>query len=208
VSGRRGGAALLGAAALAAAGCGGGEGAERPVAPPALLAVTVRAAGAQGEMATAFAVGDGRAVTVAHAVGPRRSVLVSLPGEPARRARVVRADARLDLALLAVPGLEAPAVATAGARANEPARVLVVRDGRPRALRASVHRTITARVRDSPGAAPQDRPALELDGSVMQGDSGAPVVDGDGRVVGMVFAQAEDRDDVAYALDAREIGSP
>jgi S1-C subfamily serine protease len=36
----------------------------------------------------------------------------------------------------------------------------------------------------------------------MQGDSGAPVVDRDGRVVGMVFAQAADRDDLAYALDA------
>jgi S1-C subfamily serine protease len=38
---------------------------------------------------------------------------------------------------------------------------------------------------------------------VEQGDSGAPVLDLNGRVVGMVFAQASDRDDRAYALDAR-----
>jgi S1-C subfamily serine protease len=34
----------------------------------------------------------------------------------------------------------------------------------------------------------QVRPALELTAGVMPGDSGAPVVDGDGRVVGSVRA--------------------
>jgi S1-C subfamily serine protease len=41
----------------------------------------------------------------------------------------------------------------------------------------------------------------------MPGDSGAPVVDRDGRLIGVIFAQASDRDDLAYALDARALGA-
>jgi S1-C subfamily serine protease len=51
------------------------------------------------------------------------------------------------------------------------------------------------------------RPALELAASVMPGDSGSPVVDGRGRVVGVVFAQASDREGLAYALDAGALRS-
>ena len=40
----------------------------------------------------------------------------------------------------------------------------------------------------------------------MPGDSGAPVVDGAGAVVGIVFAQASDAEALAYALDARALG--
>jgi S1-C subfamily serine protease len=201
VSRRQAAVALASAAALAGAGCGGDG---QPAAtPPALLAVSVPASpGRPGDVATAFAAGDGRAITVAHAVGRGRAVLAARPGGRVRRVAVARADARLDLAVLAVPGLKAPALRTARARAGERVRVLVVRDGGSRSLRATVRRPITARVRDRPGGTPRTRPALELAAAVMQGDSGAPVVDRDGRVVGMVFAQAADRDDLAYALDA------
>jgi S1-C subfamily serine protease len=82
-----------------------------------------------------------------------------------------------------------------------------MRGGRSQSLPATVRRVITARVRDAPGAAVRVRPALELDAAVMQGDSGAPVLDGEGRVVGMVFAQASDREDRSYALDGRAVRS-
>jgi S1-C subfamily serine protease len=131
-------------------------------------------------------------------------VLVAAPQGAARRARVLRADVRLDLALLAVPGLKAATVRTARARAGQAARVLVVRGGRTRSLRATVRRLITANVRDAPDAVARVRPALELDAEVTQGDSGAPVLDGEGRVIGAVFAQASDRDDTAYAVDMRD----
>jgi hypothetical protein len=37
------------------------------------------------------------------------------------------------------------------------------------------------------------------------GDSGAPVVDGDGRVAGVVFARASNGSATAYAVDASAI---
>jgi S1-C subfamily serine protease len=164
-------------AAAALAGCG-----TEP--PPAVVQVH----GPDSE-ATAFAVGGGRVVTVAHVLRGDRPVLV---GE--RRARVLRVDRALDVAVL--DGGDGAAVPRTGsARAGERVSVRVLRPGGARSLPATVRRVISARI----GGA--RRPALELDAAVMPGDSGAPVVDGDGRLVGVVFAEASDRDAIAYALD-------
>jgi S1-C subfamily serine protease len=193
-------AAMAGAAALAAGGCSGDE----PLpTTPTLLKVTVPGGGLVPDVATAFAISETRAVTVAHAVGDRRTVLVAAPGERARRVRVLGIDRRLDLALLEVPGLRAPVFASERLEDGIYGWVLVLRGDRRPLLHAQLLRRITANVRDAPDAAAQVRPALELRTAVEQGDSGAPVLDLNGRVVGMVFAQASDRDDRAYALDSR-----
>jgi S1-C subfamily serine protease len=200
-------AAALLAAVLAAAlaGCGAAQppdraGAERPpAAPPAVLAVRVPTDVPSGEHATALAIGGGRALTVAHVLHAGRPVLVDR-----RRARVVRVDRRLDLSVLAVPGLRAPSPARGAARAGERVSVRVLRGGAVKALPATVRRIVTARL--SGNGPVQVRPAIELAAAVMPGDSGAPIVAPDGRVIGIVFAQASDRD-LAYALDARALGS-
>jgi len=200
VSPRWAAAALAGAAALAAAGCSG----DQPLpTTPTLLKVTVPGAGPVPEVATAFAISSTRAVTVAHAVGNRRTVLVAAPGQRAHRVRVLRTDRRLDLALLDVPGLRPPVFASERLENGIYGWVLVLRGDHRPLLHAQLLRRITANVRDAPGAAAQVRPALELRTVVEQGDSGAPVLDLNGRVVGMLFAQASDRNDRAYALDAR-----
>jgi S1-C subfamily serine protease len=142
------------------------------VAPPsAPRAVTVRAG---ADAATGFVVGDGRVLTVAHVLGPH----VRVDG---RAARLLRRDDRLDLALLAVPGVrgEAPRIAS--------------RD--PRIVRRA-----DARV-DGSG---WRRPVLELRTEVEDGDSGSPVVASDGRLVGVVFARSRVREGVAWAVDASD----
>jgi S1-C subfamily serine protease len=174
----------LAVALVLLAGCGGAE----PAPPPRVLSVHVR-----DGAATAFAVGGGRAVTVAHVLRTGRPVLVA-----ARRAQVLRVDRRLDVAVLAT-GDRGPAARTGSARAGQRVTVRVLRGGAVRSLRATVRRAISAHI----GGAV--RPALELAAAVMPGDSGAPVVDGRGGVVGVLFAQAADRDGVAYALDARAL---
>jgi S1-C subfamily serine protease len=202
VTARRAAAAVAGAAALVSAGCG----ADEPLpTTPTLLKVTVPGDGAVPDVATAFAISRTRAVTVAHVVGARRTVLVAAPGERARRVRVLRTDARLDLAVLDVRGLRAPVFAKQRLDDGIYGWVLVLRGDRRPILHAQLLRRITANVRDAPGAVAQVRPALELRTVVEQGDSGAPVLDLHGRVVGMVFAQASDRNDRAYALDAAAI---
>jgi S1-C subfamily serine protease len=187
--------------ALLAAGCGGAGAGERAADEPAVVPVHVAtAAQRSGASATAFALGRDRLVTVAHVLdGGRR---VSAGG---RRGRVLRVDRRLDVAVLDVRGVRAPPARTAAARPGERVTLRVLRSGEARSLPARVRRTITARVLGSGGPV-RIRPALELAADVMPGDSGAPVLDGRRRVVGMVFAQASDRDGVAYALDARALG--
>jgi len=140
--------------------------------PPEPLRVTVPG----GVIATAISSGPGRVLTVAHVLDGARAAWVD--GRPAR---VVRVDRRLDLAELAVPGLDAPPVRTVGSGTDAVVRVL--RDGEAVTLSAPVRRRVTASI------AGHSRPALELAATVEPGDSGAPVVDAHGRVLGIVFAR-------------------
>ena len=142
------------------------------VASPEPLRVTVPEHG----IATGVAMGDGRVLTVAHVLEGARFVRVD--GRPAR---VVRVDRRLDLAELAVPGLDAPSVRTGGLGSEAVLRVL--RDGEAVTLPAPVRRRVRASIDG------HSRPALELAATVEPGDSGAPVVDAHGRVLGIVFAR-------------------
>jgi S1-C subfamily serine protease len=176
---------LLGVAAvaLAAATAGAWAAATRGHdAPPGLVAVV-----AGGEHATGFAAGGDRVVTVAHVLDAGRA-----PSVDGRRARVIRVDRAADLALLALPGLHAAPVRT-GSGGPGGVRLL----GR----HAQVRRAITATVRGAPGAPLARRPALELAAAARPGDSGAPVLAADGRVVGVLFAASRERADTAYAVD-------
>jgi hypothetical protein len=150
------------------------------------------------EIATGFAVGAGRVLTVAH-------VLDGSPVVAGRRGRVLRVDRRLDLALLAVPGLDArePAVEPAGA--GDRLRLLRLRGGRASSLPVRVRRAIVADVR-APGAAQGwRRPGLELGAPLEAGDSGAPLVSPAGALAGVVFAASRRRPGTAYAVDATAV---
>jgi S1-C subfamily serine protease len=185
--------AALAVALLAGCGSNGPE-------QPTLLDVTVPTETPSGEHATAWAIGGGRALTVAHVLRTGHPVLAA-----ERRANVVRVDRRLDVAVLAVPDLGGREPALGEARAGDRVIVRVLRDGAARSLPATVRRVITARLT---GNGPVEvRPALELAVAVAPGDSGAPVIDARRRVAGVVFAQASDRD-LTYALDARALPPP
>jgi len=196
---RRACAAAVAVASLAvlAGGCGGSD---APRRPPQVLRVTVAAGGLVPEVATAVAVGDGRVLTVAHAVAGRGAVRVA--GRPAR---VLRVDDRLDLALLAVPGLRAPAMRLGGVARR--VTLAVLRDGRPTPLGGAVRRRVVIRFRDQPSDPPEVRPGLEVAASIDPGDSGAPVLDTRGRVLGVVYARSRDRADTAWAVDASAVRS-
>jgi S1-C subfamily serine protease len=176
--------ALVALALLAVSGCG-------DTARPAVFQVASRPT----EVATAFALGSDRAVTVAHVIDGR---VVRL--QDGRRASVRSVDQANDLAVLSVPGLHAPR--TRFRSASGDVVVLVVRRGRVVALPARVRRPIIARIRTPDGRRVVRRRALELAADIGPGDSGAPVVTHDGRVAGVVFAQSNGRDHTAYAVSA------
>lgn len=182
-------------AAGAFAGCGDDG------RPPTVVRVSVAAGGLVDRAATGVVVGDGRVLTVAHVLeGGAHRVEVG-----SRRGRVLRVDRRLDLALVAVPGLHAPDVRLASD--GDRGRLGVLRDGRAQDVAVTVRRRVTAAVRTGGAATPQDRPALELAADVLPGDSGAPVSDGDGRLLGVVFAGGAGAAGTAWAVDASAVRS-
>jgi S1-C subfamily serine protease len=184
------GVRLLCVAGVAAAALGPAAVGRAP-APPRIVAVAVGR-----EVATGFAAGGDRVVTVAHVLDGGGAVTVD-----GRVAAVVRVDRGDDLAVLALRGLRAPALRTAsGAGA---VRVLARSGDR----RARVRRHIVATVRGDAAAPASRRPALDLAADVAPGDSGAPVVDARGRVVGVLFASSSGRARTAYAVDAAALGA-
>jgi S1-C subfamily serine protease len=199
---RRALAAVCVAGALAIAAAAALRGDERP-ADPVVVRVELEGATSAAEVATGFVVGPGRVVTVAHVLNPERMLVVRSGNAAPRRAHVLREDRRNDLALIGVPGLKAAGRAAASASGD---RLLVRRGGRTTALRATIRRSIRATVR-GPDWGPYRRAALELATHVQLGDSGAPLVDAHGSVVGVLFARASSGAGTAYAVSGSAVAA-
>lgn len=155
---------------------------------------------------TGFAVADGLVVTNAHVVAGESSTGVVRDDGSSLRATVVAFDPARDLALLAVPGLDRPALPLAEPATGDRGAVF----GHPlgQALRLApfeLGRSISATGRDIYDQALTQRSVLELAASLQHGDSGSPVVRMDGDVVGVLFAVSQERSDVAYALHPDEL---
>jgi S1-C subfamily serine protease len=163
--------------------------------PSGVAAVAPVRVTAGSQIATGFAVGRDRVVTVAHVVDGA----VKVDGVAARPLRV---DRRSDLALLAVPGIAGRSSDVAAVGAADEVRIVRLRGGRPSPLSVRVGRAIVAHVRAAGAERAVSRPALELAAAVRAGDSGAPVVSESGDLAGVVFAGSNGREDTAYAVDA------
>ena len=131
-------------------------------------------------------------VTNAHVVAGQDDTRV-LPGgrEPGLDAQAVHFDPRNDLAVLRVPGLDAPALPLAAEpRPGTSAAILGFPLNGPYDVRAGrlgqTREVVTpGRLRARAGAAADRRRCA---GAVRSGNSGGPMVDGDGRVVTTIFA--------------------
>jgi S1-C subfamily serine protease len=118
-------------------------------------------------------------------------------------------DPRLDLAVLTVPGLEAPSLpwsseptgrGLTGATLGFPGgrKNLTVKP-------AAVRRRVQAVGRDIYGRETVTRDVLILADEVKRGDSGGPFVTGDGEVAGVVFAAAVSESSTGYALASESV---
>ena len=119
---------------------------------------------------------------------------------------VVVFDPQRDLAVLEVPGLQAPAL-TLGTplAANDPAVVAgFPLDGPYRLDSARVRRVIDATGSDIYGQPGIDREIYSLYARVEPGNSGGPLLSTSGKVVGIVFAKSLDDDSTGYALTLTE----
>jgi S1-C subfamily serine protease len=160
-------------------------------AKPSVVKVLGTACGL-GVEGSGWVAGDGVIVTNAHVVAGQEDTTVQLGGDPPRiDADVTLFDPDNDLAILQASGAsgapplelaQAPPAGTAGAilgyPENGPYDVVPGRLGETR--------TITSQ--DAYGRGPVQRSISPLRGLVRPGNSGGPVVDGQGRVLTTVFA--------------------
>lgn len=153
-----------------------------------------------------WAVAKNLVVTNAHVVAgePAGATYVLLPGGAKLPAAVVVYNPDVDIALLSVPGLGETPLPLARPFSGQSGAVLGHPNGQNNIAvqPATVANQVTAVGEDLYGTHKTTRQVLVLAARLTYGDSGAPMVDKAGQVVGIAFAIAPDKPTTAYALNA------
>ena len=134
---------------------------------------------------------SGLVVTNAHVIAGQDDTTVHVGDEgPALDATAVAYDPRNDIAVLRVEGLDAPALPMdSGPEPGTSGAILGFPENGPYDVRAArIGPTRIVRSQDSYGRGPVDRPMTVIRGLVRSGNSGGPIVDGEGEVLTTVFA--------------------
>ncbi|GAA2747699.1 MarP family serine protease [Terrabacter aerolatus] len=159
----------------------------------------------RGQEGTGWVLSPGRIVTNAHVVAGADEVRVQ-GGDQTLRARVVVFDPRRDLAVLSVPGLLLPPLPLGGElkRGDSAAVPGYPLDGPYQVVPARVRAQLDARGLDIYGRERVVREIYSLAAKVRPGNSGGPLLDTNGQVVGVIFAKSLEDDATGYALTLAE----
>jgi uncharacterized membrane protein required for colicin V production len=156
---------------------------------------------------TAFVIAPERVITNAHVVAGTNEVSVETT-DGSLDARVVNYDPETDAAVLAVPGLAAPPLPLAPETAPTGTSALVLGyplDGPYTASAARVREQIKLRGPDIYNSRTVLREVYTVRAVVRSGNSGGPLLDESGRVLGMVFGAAVDDEETGFVLTDKEI---
>ena len=190
-----------------AVGCGGGD------EPPAIAVsrVTIDGCGLADEIATGVATIEqpDLVLTVAHALSGVGAVTVD-----GNQAVVLAIDTRSDLALLRItdetdmagPSVESLRNSLRSADSGDDVEVLLIKDDLVTATDSVIERVTVIRHTNKVDGTVTERSGLVLDVELVGGDSGAPVIGADGRLLGIMYADAKDSP-TSYAISAEEIQS-
>jgi S1-C subfamily serine protease len=155
-----------------------------------------------------FVVAPQRVITNAHVVAGTDQVQVEISPNNALDAEVVSYDPEVDVAILKVPGLRAPVLPLAPKPAISGLSGLVLGyplDGPYTASAARVRDRIHLRGPDIYNASTVVRNVYTVRAVVRSGNSGGPLLDGSGQVLGLVFGAAVDNDETGFVLADDEI---
>ncbi|MCD2193474.1 MarP family serine protease [Actinomycetospora endophytica] len=159
-----------------------------------------------------FVIGNERVMTNAHVVAGTNEVSVEVPqsggGSETESARVVYYDAQVDVAVLAVPGLDARALPFnfSGVNTGDNAVALgYPLDGPFSSSPAKIRQRIQLRGPDIYDSSTVTRDVYTIRGTVRSGNSGGPLVNPQGQVIGVVFGAAVDQGDTGFVLTADQV---
>ncbi|MVU79512.1 MarP family serine protease [Nocardia sp. ET3-3] len=154
-----------------------------------------------------FVVAPDRIMTNAHVVAGTNTVSVDT-ATGNKPATVVLFDSNKDIAILAVPGLNAQPLQLAPADATSGESSIVLGypgGGRYTASAARVRETLNLKGPNIYRDNDVKREVYTIRGQVRAGNSGGPLVDTDGRILGVVFGAAVTDDDTGYVLTLDEV---
>lgn len=148
-------------------------------------------------------------ITNAHVVaGVKRPSVIDTNG--AHDATVIWFDPNLDVAIVRTSGLAGSPLAMDATRleAGTPGVVVGYPGGRGfTASPATVLDQFTATGRDIYGRTTTRRNILELRADIIPGNSGGPLINKDGTVIGLIFAESVSYEDIGYALTLQPVVS-
>lgn len=155
---------------------------------------------------SSFVYAEGLVATNAHVVAGTDEVRVESEGR-LLEAEVVVFEPEKDLAVLSVPGLEAPALPVTGepGASGDDAIVVGYPGGgpyTPSAARVREARTVSGP--DIYDSGTVTREVYQLYAHIIGGNSGGPLLNTDGEVFGVIFAAAVDDPQTGYALTMSE----
>lgn len=154
-----------------------------------------------------FVVAPERIMTNAHVVAGTNSLTVDT-AHGSLNATVVLFDPSVDIAILAVPGLNEPVVPLAQSAATSGESAIVLGypgGGRYTASAARVRETLDLKGPNIYRDANVEREVYTIRGQVLAGNSGGPLVDTSGNLLGVVFGAAVTDSDTGYVLTLNEV---
>jgi S1-C subfamily serine protease len=156
---------------------------------------------------TGFVVAPNRVMSNAHVVAGSESATVEVDGQT-YDAFVVSYDPQEDISILDVPNL--PSAPLSFAEGTAPTGTDAIVMGYPGggdfvATPARVRETIELNGPDIYRSATVTREVYTIRGTVRQGNSGGPMIDRTGKVLGVVFGAAVDDADTGFVLTAKEV---
>jgi S1-C subfamily serine protease len=155
---------------------------------------------------TGFVAGNDLIVTNAHVVAGESHTRVMTSDGRRLDTTLVAFDPNRDLAVLRVPGLALPALEEGDGHVDDRGALFGHPGGGPlRQAPVRIAEQIVARGTNISRSAPTERQVFVLAAVTAPGDSGGPIVDPEGRVMGVMFAYDISRQTTAYALTRSEL---
>ncbi|OBJ70648.1 acid resistance serine protease MarP [Mycobacterium sp. 1274756.6] len=177
-------------------------------AQPSVLKIRAVATSCQKVLeGTGFVVAPQRVMTNAHVVAGSSGVTVEVDGTP-YDASVISFDPNHDISLLAVPDLPSAPLAFVDKPASSGTDAIVL--GYPgggvfSATPARIREIIELNGPDIYQTTTVTREVYTIRGTVRQGNSGGPLINSEGKVLGVVFGAAVDDADTGFVLTANEV---
>ncbi len=161
----------------------------------------------QSQSGSGFVVANDRVMTNAHVVAGVPHPVVDVRNGSALQSTVVYFDPTGDLAVLAVPGLDAEPLALGP---TESAGTQAVSDGFPFggpfvSLSVGVDQVGTLTVENIYNTETAPREIYSLAADIQEGDSGGPLLTEQGVVAGVVFAKGATTPNVGYAITMKSV---